>query len=171
MPVDGVYTRCANADSRSEPAAGPVSRTNFEAPAQEPPASSPSRFAISGPLVRADPYPKLSRRAIGGTSPPGVGEARPPPDTDPRTVVFHAAPGDAGVSVIPSPGVLKSIGIKPVATVTRSHQINSGNSSGAPLPEGSLMSMSPIRNDVCDHDPRKPPTRVFSPTFKPLPLK
>ncbi len=86
-------------------------------------------------------------------------------------VVAQLTPGVPGKSVIPSPGAFKSVGINAVAMLTRSHQRSSGKRSGAPLPEGSLMSMSPIRKIVCDHDPRKPPTREFSPTFNPLLLK
>ena len=64
-----------------------------------------------------------------------------------------------------------SIGIMPVTTSTCCQNNRSGKTSGAPLPPGSVMSRSPIRNIVCDHDPRNPPKRAASPLFSPLLLK
>src|SRR5262245_57963463 len=163
--------RCAKPDARLDPTAGVSSRSNFELFAHAPPVTMPRRLAMSGPLVRNDPYPKSARRTIGGTAPVGVDEDRLPPEREPRTIVVQLTAGDAGMRGTPSPGALKSIGIKPADTVTRFHQINSGKRSGAPLPDGSLISISPIRKDVCDHEPRNPPVRAFSPTFNPPALK
>jgi hypothetical protein len=75
--------------------------------------------------------------------PAGVVDARLPPESDPRIVVVHMLPGRLGTSVTPRPGVLKSVGINPVATETLSQNINSGKSSGAPPPDGSLTSKLP----------------------------
>ena len=73
---------------------------------------------------------------------------------------IHDAAGCRGISVTAMPGALTSIGIRPVATSTRSHWSTPGISSGAPLPIGSVMSASPTRKIVCVHELPCAPTRA-----------
>jgi hypothetical protein len=75
------------------------------------------------------------------------------------------------LSVTASPGALIAGVIKPVPTSTCCQKSISGNSIEAPPAIGSVMSISPRRNCVWDHEARNAPIRAGSPTFRPAPLK
>ncbi len=127
----------------------------------------PSRRLAIGPPARIFPCSHEFRRAIDGRRPVSPAALRPGDDPVAETTLNQSLPDPRGVRVIARPGALRSIGINPVATSTRSHMSTPGSSSGVPVPFGSVMSTSPSVKSVCVQVLPCAPTRAGSPALSP----
>ena len=164
--MDGANRPCANADARSASSFNGSARSNRVDRVPAPVRNTPPR-SDSGPLTTRLPSDQVSSRAIAGgrslDDPAPSGGTAALSAIDPPQVFA----GRRGVSTIARPGASTSIGISPVITSARSQASTRGNSSGVPVPIGSVTSAWPMRIIVCVHELPRAPIRAGSPVLRP----
>ena len=162
-----MLTRFRNAEARFPSITFSRSRSKRDDRVHDADSSAPSRSGTSGPPRNRSACAHESSRVIAGGDAVALPAFNAGGEPMNSIVRIHDAAGRRGTSDTAMPGALTSIGIRPVATSTRSHCSTPGISSGAPVPLGLVMSASPTRYVVCVQVLPCAPTRAGDPALMP----